>query len=132
MCWSCPAGTYASVGAAACSLCASGYFSEGAAAACAGSCSAGKTAVAQACVVPVTTQPDLEAAFAEGVAVQLKADIFLTKTITITGITGVTIDGQGLYRIDGQSRYRCFTIQSYAQVTLSGLTITHGYTEWNF
>jgi len=127
-CWSCPAGNYAAAArATACTSCASGYYSAGAASACSASCSTG-SAVAQACVAFVADPWDLQLALlTDGASVRITADIFLTSTISVSYVTGVIIDGQGLYKIDGQSTHQCLRIWS-AQVTFKGLTIAMGYT----
>ena len=50
----------------------------------------------------VSTQAQLTSALVTGNTVDLAADIYLSSTITITGLTSLVINGHG-YKVDGQS-----------------------------
>jgi hypothetical protein len=98
-------------------------------------------------VVDVTNETELKAVLFGRVSIRLKADIFLTSSISITNGTPVVrtkfdffwkdkfdfnsfmfqIDDQGVYSIDGGHTVRCFSITgTETTVSLIGLTITNG------
>jgi len=56
--------------------------------------------------------------------IEMAADIVLAATVTISGLTGVVINGRG-FKVDGNSTVRCFYISS-AEVFFSNLTIADG------
>lgn len=56
--------------------------------------------------------------------IELAVDIVLSATVTISGLTGVVINGRG-FKVDGNSAVRCFNI-STAEVLFSNLTIADG------
>ena len=94
------------------------------------------------------TQDELESAIMFDRRVELTADISLTHAVAILGyenqatgkvlgypiaheanLTGVVIDGAGMYGLDGGSTYRCFFINNPGtEVTIMNLTIANGYT----
>jgi hypothetical protein len=78
-------------------------------------------------ITTVTTEAELTTALNNNARIELAADILLTSTININGLTGVVIDGKG-FEINGNDTVRCFYIYNGAEVSLSNLTITRGYT----
>jgi len=80
---------------------------------------------------PITTAAMLTSALADNANIELAADITLSSTIDINGVTGVVIDGQ-LFNVDGNNNngntaVRCFKIGNRAEVTFINLTITNGF-----
>ena len=59
----------------------------------------------------------------------LGADILLTATIDIQGgVSGLVLDGLGLYKVDGQGNVPCITISGDGtEVSLQGLEVTGAY-----
>ena len=81
-------------------------------------------------MVTVTTQAEFVAAIADDTTIELAADIYLSSTIIIRGITGIVINGNG-FKIDAGADYynqrRCMYIDGGSQVTMNQLTVTGGY-----
>lgn len=75
----------------------------------------------------VTNEAGLTAALANGATIELAADILLTSTVTIDGLTNLVIDGKG-FKIDGNNTVGCVAISNGATVALMDLTITRGST----
>jgi len=82
--------------------------------------------VTEAVAVSVSTEAGLHAAIVAGNTVELAADIDLSAPISIDGITGLVIDGNG-HKIDGQGRVRCFYINNGAEVKINKLKVTGGF-----
>lgn len=72
-----------------------------------------------------TTEEQLKNALASSVTIDLAANISLTSTVDINGVTDLIIDGKG-FEIDGQNSVRCFLTQNGAKVALRNFTITKG------
>ena len=93
------------------------------------------------------TQDELESAIMFDRRIELTADISLTHAVAVLGfenqasgkllgtpiareanLTGLVIDGAGIYTLDGGSTYRCFYINNPStEVTITNLTIANGY-----
>jgi len=94
------------------------------------------------------TQDELESAIMFDRRIELTADISLTHAVAVLGfenqasgkllgtpiareanLTGLVIDGAGIYTLDGGSTYRCFYINNPStEVTITNLTLINGYT----
>ena len=86
--------------------------------------------------VTVTSQSSLNSNVVSGRTIELGADIALTANyydfygmsgVYISGITGLVVDGVGLYEINGQGARRCFWIERGSDVALQNLVITNGF-----
>ena len=87
--------------------------------------------------VTVTTETELQNAIANDATIELGGNIMLTpvgggsSAITISGVTGLVINGNG-YTIAFASldsgNGRCFLINNNSEVTMNDLTISNGYT----
>ncbi len=77
----------------------------------------------KAAAVNAATEAELTAAIGNGNTVDVTEDIYLTATIFIYSVTGLTINGNG-FKVDGQGEVRCFSLQN-SDVALTGLTITN-------
>lgn len=79
-------------------------------------------------VIIVSTQSELTAALASGNTISLSNTIKLFDSgISIQGLTGVTIDGNG-FKLDGQETVRCLSVGAQSEVTLINLIVAGGYT----
>ena len=74
--------------------------------------------------VTVSDQASLGTALSSDATIYLSADIYLTSTITIDGLTDLTINGNG-FKVDGRGSVRCFYIVT-SEITINNLIITHG------
>jgi hypothetical protein len=74
----------------------------------------------------VTTYAELTAAFVNDATIELATNILLGSTVWINGLTGVAVDGKG-FEVDGQNNARCFYFYNGAEVALTDLTITRGF-----
>lgn len=78
--------------------------------------------------VAITTEAQLRAAVASPGVVLLGADIALKKTLAITGVVGLILDGGG-FTLDGGGLVRVLYIYGPGTaVTIKDLTVTRGYT----
>jgi hypothetical protein len=77
-------------------------------------------------VTAVSDEAAFNTALANSAEIEVWAHITLTATITISGLTGVVINGNG-FKVDGNNAVRCFKIQGGAEVSFFNLTITKGY-----
>ena len=78
---------------------------------------------------PVSTQAEFVVALVSGNTIELNADIHLNGTsigINITGITGLTINGNG-FKVDGNNAVGCFLVQGNSEVAFNNITITRGF-----
>jgi hypothetical protein len=81
---------------------------------------------AQRALATVNTAGALQVAIASGATIDIAADLLLTSSIAISGITDLVINGNG-FKVDGQGSVRCFIIDGASAVTISDLIITNGY-----
>lgn len=76
----------------------------------------------------VLNEAALNTALANNAEIELFTDITLTATVTISGLTGLVINGRG-YKVDGNNAVICFSVLTDAEVSFIELTITNGYTD---
>ena len=77
-------------------------------------------------IVPeAKTETELKTYIADGGTISIGADIFLTSTVKLNGVTDLVINGNG-YKIDGQNLVLCFIISSGSSVELNELIISNG------
>ena len=74
----------------------------------------------------VATQTELEDNILSGTTIGLSTDISLISTIAISGVSSLTINGNGR-AISGQQTVQCFSISGGSFVGMIDLTITDGY-----
>jgi hypothetical protein len=82
----------------------------------------------------ITTQDELEYSLMINRILELGADISLTTTVYMLtdpskdSLTGLVIDGKGLYSVDGGNAVRCFFVYgSGMEITFRSMTISNGY-----
>ena len=84
----------------------------------------------------MTTEAELSAAIADNVYIVLEGDITLyaggegASAFTISGLTGLTIDGAGHtlgFATSAQENGRIFYISSASEVVMLDLTLAYGY-----
>jgi len=126
----CPTGTY--VHAAQCLYCPAGQFSSAKAFDSCFDCPFGmfSNSGSSSCKIEVSTEEALKSNLLSYTTIVLTADIYLSSTLRIDGRIehrNIAIDGQGIYKVDGQQKWPCIFISFADSVTLTGLTITNGY-----
>ena len=86
--------------------------------------------------VTVTTETQLKNAIANDATIELGGNIVLTpvggenSAITISGVTGLVINGNGYtigFASSDEGNGKCFRIESNSEVTMNDLTISNGY-----
>jgi hypothetical protein len=78
----------------------------------------------------VSSEQELDNSIKDGALIHIRADIYLTTTVSISGDKTVEIHGHG-NKVDGQNRVKCFSIESVYKVDVifNQLIITDCYGE---
>ena len=83
---------------------------------------------ANATAASVGSQLALESAFQSDRVIALEADVYLHAEVAVLGflpLTGLVVDGQGLFKVDGQGQHRCFFLGNmWTELTLRDLNVT--------